>query len=72
MQYDLILNVYLFLLILTGGILSGSLAIMTDAAHLFSDFTGFVISLFALWFARKPATTRMSFGFHRAGLCLSL
>lgn len=51
---------------LTGGILSGSLAIMTDAAHLFSDFTGFVISLFALWFARKPATTRMSFGFYRA------
>ncbi|XP_071825583.1 proton-coupled zinc antiporter SLC30A2-like isoform X2 [Apostichopus japonicus] len=49
-----------------GGLLSGSLAIMTDAAHLLSDLTGFIISLFALWFARKPATTRMSFGFYRA------
>lgn len=51
---------------LVGGILSGSLAIMTDAAHLLSDLAGFVISLFALWVARKPATTRMSFGFYRA------
>ena len=51
-----------------GGYLSNSLAIVTDAAHLLSDFAGFMISLFALWMATKPATTTLSFGWHRAGI----
>lgn len=52
---------------LAGGYFANSLAIMTDAAHLLSDFAGFMISLFALWVATKPATTTLSFGWHRAG-----
>ncbi len=31
-----------------GGLLAGSLAIMTDAAHLFSDLSGFFISIFSV------------------------
>ncbi|XP_078383952.1 proton-coupled zinc antiporter SLC30A2-like [Oculina patagonica] len=49
-----------------GGYFANSLAIMTDAAHLLSDFAGFMISLLALWMATKPATTTLSFGWHRA------
>lgn len=49
-----------------GGILANSLAIATDAAHLLTDFASFMISLFSLWVASRPATTRMSFGWHRA------
>ncbi|CAH3143731.1 unnamed protein product [Pocillopora meandrina] len=49
-----------------GGYFANSLAIMTDAAHLLSDFAGFMISLLALWVATKPATTTLSFGWHRA------
>ena len=49
-----------------GGILAGSLALMTDAAHMLSDFAGFLISLFAIWVAQRPATKTMSFGFYRA------
>ena len=33
---------------LVGGWISGSLAIMTDAAHLLSDLLAFVISIYAL------------------------
>nr|XP_054750133.1 proton-coupled zinc antiporter SLC30A2-like [Lytechinus pictus] len=51
---------------LSGGSLANSLAIMTDAAHLLSDFASFLISIFALWVAKRPATTRMSFGYYRA------
>ncbi|KAJ8924462.1 hypothetical protein NQ315_007259 [Exocentrus adspersus] len=51
---------------LLGGYFAGSLAIMTDAAHLFSDFIGFLISLLALWIGRKPPTRHMTFGYHRA------
>ena len=39
---------------------------MTDASHMLSDFASFLISLFALWVARRPATQKMSFGYHRA------
>lgn len=50
-----------------GGILANSLAIATDAAHLLSDLAGFLISLFAVYIGSRPATKRMSFGWHRAG-----
>ncbi|KAI9981341.1 hypothetical protein PInf_009037 [Phytophthora infestans] len=49
-----------------GGFLAGSLAIMTDAAHLLSDVTSFCISLFAIWVSTLPASNRLSFGFQRA------
>lgn len=42
----------------TGGILSNSLAIATDAAHLLTDFASFMISLFAIWIAGRPSTQR--------------
>ena len=51
--------------------MANSLAIMTDAAHLLSDFAGFMISLLALWVVTKPATTTLSFGWHRAGIHLN-
>lgn len=50
-----------------GGYLSGSLAILTDAAHLLSDMAGFFISLFAIWLAGFPPSKHMSFGYQRAG-----
>ncbi|XP_069703707.1 proton-coupled zinc antiporter SLC30A2-like [Periplaneta americana] len=49
-----------------GGYLAGSLAVMSDAAHLLSDFVGFLVSLFALWLGRRTPTRRLSFGYHRA------
>ncbi|KAK2703264.1 proton-coupled zinc antiporter SLC30A2-like [Artemia franciscana] len=49
-----------------GGYLANSLAIATDAAHLLSDFASFMISLFSLYIATRPATQRMSFGYYRA------
>ena len=49
-----------------GGVMSKSLAIATDAAHLLTDLASFMISLFSIWLASRPATQRMSFGWHRA------
>jgi len=48
-----------------GGIYSHSLGILTDAAHLLSDLTGFSISLFALWIGRRAPTLKLSYGFYR-------
>lgn len=38
-----------------GGYLSGSLAIVTDAAHMLSDVAGFLISYFAIYMGSRPA-----------------
>jgi len=47
------------------GYLAGSLAIMSDATHLLSDLAGFLISLFSLIVALKPADKNFTFGYHR-------
>ncbi|XP_044527286.1 zinc transporter 2 isoform X1 [Gracilinanus agilis] len=49
-----------------GGYLAHSLAVMTDAAHLLTDFASMLISLFSLWMSSRPATKTMNFGWHRA------
>ncbi|XP_024920850.1 zinc transporter 8 [Cynoglossus semilaevis] len=49
-----------------GGYFAGSLAVMTDAAHLLVDFTSFIISLLSLWLSSRPATHKLSYGWHRA------
>lgn len=51
---------------IVGGILANSLAIMTDAGHLFSDFFGFLVSIISLWIGRRPATRSLSYGYARA------
>jgi zinc transporter 2 len=51
---------------LIGGILANSLAIISDAAHLFSDLSGFMISIAALWIGKKKANSKYTFGYYRA------
>jgi len=48
-----------------GGIYAGSLAIITDAAHLLSDVSGFGVSMFAAYYAAKKSSEHHSFGYHR-------
>ena len=47
------------------GYIAGSLAIISDATHLLSDLAGFLISLFSLVVALKPADKDFTFGYHR-------
>jgi Co/Zn/Cd efflux system component len=50
-----------------GGIISNSTAVITDAAHMAIDVASFLISLTAMYLARKRPTQRLSFGYIRAG-----
>jgi len=49
-----------------GGILSGSIALLTDAAHNFSDVISLVVSYKASRLAKKRATSDKTFGYKRA------
>ena len=50
----------------TGGYLSGSLAIMSDAAHMFSDFASFLISLLAIQLGTRRPSKKFTYGLYRA------
>jgi cobalt-zinc-cadmium efflux system protein len=48
-----------------GGLVSGSLALLADAAHMLSDVAALTLSLFAAWMARRPPTPRHTYGLYR-------
>ena len=49
-----------------GAILTGSLALLADAAHMFTDASALVIALIAAAVAARPADDRRTFGYQRA------
>ncbi len=57
----------LFMLIeVIGGLLANSLALISDALHLFTDVGALLLSLIVIRIAKRPRTRNMSFGYHRA------
>ncbi len=69
---NLILSILLNLLItiaqVIGGIISGSLALISDALHNFSDVLSLVFSLVAHKLSRRKASLNNTFGYKRAEL----
>ncbi len=57
---------------IVGGILSGSLALIADALHNFSDMASMVIAFAARKIARRPADARMTFGYGRIEIVAAL
>lgn len=49
-----------------GAILTGSLALLADAAHMFTDSSALVIALIASIIAARPANDRNTYGYQRA------
>ncbi len=55
-----------------GGIATGSLALLADAAHMLSDNLALGLALFAVWLAGRPSTPERSFGYQRAEILAAL
>lgn len=55
-----------------GGILTGSLALIADAGHMFTDAAAIALSLFAINFTRKPPTPERTYGFFRLEILAAL
>lgn len=55
-----------------GGILAGSLALIADAVHNFSDMASLVIAFAARKIARRPADAHMTFGYRRIEIIAAL
>ncbi len=54
------------------GIFGNSLALLTDAAHNFTDVIALGLSWYALKIATKPANAGKTFGYHRVGILVAL
>lgn len=65
-------NLGLTLAQVVGGVLSGSLALIADALHNFSDAVALIIAFGARRIARRPADSEMSFGYGRAEVVAAL
>ncbi len=48
-----------------GGVISGSLALIADAGHMFTDFGSLLLAWFGFRMARQPADDHRTYGFHR-------
>ena len=57
---------------LVGALVSGSLALLADAGHMFTDTAAIVLALSASYVATLPASPRRTFGYHRAEILAAL
>jgi cobalt-zinc-cadmium efflux system protein len=55
-----------------GGWVSGSLALIADSGHMFTDASALALSLTAIWLTRKPAGRRRTYGLYRAEILAAL
>jgi len=68
----LFLNIFITIVQILGGILSGSLSLISDALHNFSDAIAILITLFALRLSKRPQTFKYTFGLKRAEIIAAI
>ena len=57
---------------LVGGYLTNSLALLSDAAHMFTDMAALGLALFAFWISSRQASESKTFGYYRAEILAAL
>ncbi len=55
-----------------GGVLSNSLALLSDAGHMITDALAIALGLVATRISKRPSDRRATFGYHRVGLLAAL
>lgn len=65
LRYALVLTGGFMLAEVIGGVMLNSLALLSDAAHMFTDVAALAIALAAIRVGRRAADNRRTFGYHR-------
>ncbi len=68
----MLLNFLITVLEIAGGVVSGSLSLLSDAIHNFSDGVAVIVSYLALRLGRKPRTLKYTFGLKRAEILAAI
>ena len=72
LTFVLTLTAVFMLVELVGGLLANSLALIADAAHMLTDVGALGLSLFVLWFSRRPARPEKTYGYLRLEILAAL
>jgi cobalt-zinc-cadmium efflux system protein len=62
----LAITVTVFVVEVIGAVVSGSLALLADAAHMLTDVAGLTLGLVAAVLMRRPASSQRTYGYQRA------
>jgi len=68
----LIITSGIMLLEFFGGLITNSLGLLSDSGHMLSDVVSLSLSLIAIWFAKRPPSSRKTFGFYRFEILAAL
>lgn len=68
----LIVTSGIMLLEFFGGLITNSLALLSDSGHMLNDAVSLALSLFAIWLSAKAATSKRSYGYHRFEILAAL
>lgn len=63
----ILITLLIFISEVIGGIVSNSLALLSDAGHVFTDAGSLLLSFFALRIMQKSSSKIATFGYHRVG-----
>ena len=72
LRLALILTAAMMVVEWIAGWLTGSLALLADAGHMLTDASTLALSLFAAWFASRPATPEKTYGYYRTEILAAL
>ncbi len=65
LKIAIVLTTLIFFLEFAGGIMSNSLALLSDSAHVFMDVVALVLSYGAIRISARPSNRNVTFGYHR-------
>jgi cobalt-zinc-cadmium efflux system protein len=72
LKYGLIVSITILVAELIGGLVSNSLALLSDAGHVFADVVALGLSWYAVRQSLRPSNSRMTFGYHRIGVIVAI
>ncbi len=59
---------FIFIVEIIGGLISNSLALLSDAGHVFTDSFALILSLIASIITKKPSGKKATYGYHKIGI----
>jgi cobalt-zinc-cadmium efflux system protein len=72
LKISLAVTLLYIVLLVVAGIRAHSLALLSEAGHNLSDFMALLLSLVAVYFQARPASSTKTYGYHRAGVLAAL
>lgn len=72
LKYGLIITAVILAAEVIGGVLSNSLALLSDAGHVLADGIALLLSWYGVKQAEREPSHRMTFGYHRVGVLIAI